>query len=272
MAPMSIVISPARRSLLWAFVISLAIHLLLLLAPQHAPPAHPAASARLEARFAPVSPAPAENSEAAAAQPPAAASKTPRTRRLTAQRPTPTTQPTWTVAEKAEMNDFLDELARQPGAVAKPTLAQRSQVMAREQGRQMAARDKEGESLLELRPNAQPPDPFSLELYLDGLVQRLNRSSLQVANDRRGQGVRPAAIHFRLNPDGSLKSFVVLNAGDQTDEIAYIKAVVERSVPFLPFPPDIDKAARSLGITICIRPANRDGSAGFSRMSGGRCH
>ena len=169
------------------------------------------------------------------------------------------------------MDDFLSELARQPGATAKPTLAQRSQVMAREQGRQMAARDEEGEALLELRPNSAPPDAFSLELYLDGLVRRLNRSALHVGNDRRGQGVRPAAIHFRLNPDGSLKSFVVLNAGDQTDEIAYIRSVVERSVPFSAFPPDIDKAARSLGITICIRPASNDGSAGFSRMNGGRC-
>jgi hypothetical protein len=272
MTPMSIAISPARRSLLWALAVSLAIHLLLLLSPQHAPPARPATGARLEARFAPFTPTPVESSEAPAAQPPATASKPPRTRRLMAERPRATAQPTWTAAEKAEMDDFLSELARQPGAVAKPTLAQRSQVIAREQGQQMAARDEEGEALLELRPNAQQPDPFSLELYLDGLVRRLNRSSLQVGNDRRGQGVRPAAIHFRLNPDGSLKSFVVLNAGDQTDEIAYIKAVVERSVPFLPFPPDIDKAARSLGITICIRPASRDGSAGFSRMSGGRCH
>lgn len=271
MTPMSIAISPARRSLLWALAVSLAFHLLFLLSPQHAPSARPAASTRLEARFAPVSPMSAESSEAPAAQPPASASKPQRTRRLTAERPRATPQPTWSVAEKAEMDDFLNDLARQPGAVAKPTLAQRSQVIAREQGRQMAARDEEGEALLELRPNAQPPDPFSLDLYLDGLVRRLNRSAQHVSNDRRGQGVRPAAIHFRLNPDGSLRSFVVLNAGDQSDEIAYIKAVVERSVPFLPFPPDIDKAARSLGITICIRPASADGFAGFSRTSGGRC-
>lgn len=272
MTPMSIALSPARRSLLWALAVSLAIHLLLLLSPRHAPPARPAASARLEARFAPAAPTPVDNSEATAAQPPARANQPPGSRRLTAERPRAAAQPTWSVAEKAEMDDFLNELARQPGAVAKPTLAQRSQVVAREQARQMAAHDEKGESLLELRPNAPPPDPFSLELYLDGLVRRLNRSAQHVSNERRGQGVRPAAIHFRLNPDGSLKSFVVLNAGDQTDEIAYIKTVVERSVPFLPFPPDIDKAARSLGITICIRPANHDGSAGFSRMSGGRCH
>lgn len=271
MLPMSIVISPARRPVLWALVASLAIHLLLLLAPQHASRARPAATTRLEARFAPAIQAQAESSEAPAAQPPAPTGKTPRTHRLTNERPRATSQATWTAAEKAEMDGFLSELARQPGATGKPTLAQRSQVMAREQGRQMAARDEEGEALLELHPNSAPPDAFSLELYLDGLVRRLNRSALHVGNDRRGRGVRPAAIHFRLNPDGSLKSFVVLNAGDQTEEIAYIRSVVERSVPFSAFPPDIDKAARSLGITICIRPANNDGSVGFSRMSGGRC-
>lgn len=270
MTPMSIAISPVQRSLIWALAASLAIHLFLLLLPQHAPAARPAAASRLEARFAPASEAPVESREAPTAQPPAA-SKIPRTRRLTAERTRETAQPSWSAAEKAEMDDFLNELASQPGASTKPTLAQRSRVMAREQARQMAARDEESEALLERYPNSPPPDPFSLELYLDGLVRRLNRSALHVGNERRGQGTRPAAIHFRLNPDGSLKSFAVLNAGDQAGEIAYIRSVVERSVPFSPFPPDIDKAARSLGITICIRPASGDGTSGFSRMNGGRC-
>jgi hypothetical protein len=270
MAPMSIALSPARPALTWALAVSLAIHLIVLLAPRHAPPDRPAAASRLEARFAPASQAPAASSEAPAAQPPPSASKTPRPRRLTAKRSPAPPAPAWTTAEKVDMDNFLDDLARQPGAAAKPTLAQRSLAMAREQGRQMAARD-EGEALLELRPGGPPVDPFSLELYLDGLVRRLNRSASYVDKDRRHQGVRPAAIHFRLNPDGSLKSFVVLNAGDQRDEIAFIKAVVERSIPFSPFPPDIDKAARSLGITICISPGFGDGAPGFSRTSSGRC-
>ena len=59
-------------------------------------------------------------------------------------------------------------------------------------------------------------------------------------------------------------------AGDQADEIAFIKAVIERSLPFSPFPPDIDQAARSLGVTICIRPG-RHSEPGFSRMQGSRC-
>jgi hypothetical protein len=276
MAPMSIALSPARPALIWALAVSLAIHLIVLLAPRQAPPDRPPATARLEARFAPASQPPtsqppAASSEAPAARPAEADSKTPRPRRLTAKPSPAPAAPAWTVAEKAEMDDFLNDLARQPGAAAKPTLAQRSLAMAREQGRQMAARDEAGEALLELRPGGPPVDPFSLELYLDGLVRRLNRSAAYVDKDRRHHGVRPAAIHFRLNPDGSLKSFDVLNAGDQRDEIAFIKSVVERSIPFSPFPPDIDKAARSLGITICISPGRGDGSPGFSRTSGGRC-
>lgn len=165
------------------------------------------------------------------------------------------------------MENFLDELARAP----QPSLSQRALAMAREQGRQMARQDAADEALLEMRPNAPPVHPFSLENYLDGLVRRLNRSSGFVQREKGDPGVQPAAVRFRLNPDGSLQSFVVLNAGDQAAEIAFIKAVVERSIPFLPFPPDIDRAARSLGITICIRPGSSDGGLGFSRMNGGRC-
>ena len=83
--------------------------------------------------------------------------------------------------------------------------------------------------------------------------------------------MQTAAVQFRLNPDGSLKSFTVLNAADQADEVAFIRAVIERSVPFSPFPPDIDRAARSLGVTICIRPG-RNNDPGFSRMRGNRCY
>lgn len=257
-----------RRAFYLALLASGALHLAILLFPEQPPAASgqhlPARmEARLQPRVAvPETPAPADVAPQAERAAPAKARS--RARIISAAK-SPT--PTWTAAEKAEMDSFLDELGKAP----KPTLAQRSLAMAREQGRQMAARDEEGEALLELRPGGPPVDPFSLELYLDGLVRRLNRSALHVDKDRRNQGVRPAAIHFRLNPDGSLKSFDVLNAGDQRDEIAFIKAVVERSVPFSPFPPDIDKAARSLGITICISPGRGDGSPGFSRTSGGRC-
>lgn len=143
--------------------------------------------------------------------------------------------------------------------------------MAREVGREVAEREASETLMLEPRPNAAPPDPFSLQMYLDGLIKRLNRSASHVSKDPRSEGVRKAAIQFRINPDGSLKSFTVLNAGDQTAEIEFIRSVVERSLPFAAFPPDIDKAARSLAMTICILPAGLTGGGfGFTRMPEGR--
>ena len=273
--------SPEQRALNWALAASLVIHLLILFVPRHEPSAQPAAASRLEARLGPVrqpaaetpaQPVPANIQPRSASK---AAKPAPRPRMMTVDKsrgPAVAAAPKWTAAQKAEMDGFLNELAGQAQATPKPTLAQRSLAMAREQGRQMAAQDEAGEAMLERRPNGPPPDPFSLEMYMDGLVRRLNRSAAFVKNDPRSKGVRSAAVQFRLNPDGSLKSFVVLNAGDQAEEIAFIKSVIERSLPFSPFPPDIDKAARSLGVTICIQPGSGGGSGlGFSRMSGSRC-
>jgi hypothetical protein len=262
--------SREQGTLLVAFAVSLAIHLAVLLAPRDERSGDPQAVPRLEARLAPSRKA-AEPAVESPSQP--SASKTakakPQTRILTADKSRSAT-PQWSVAQKAEMDGFLNELAEQAKSAPKPTLAQRSLAMAREAGRELARQDATGDALLELRPNGPPVNPFSLELYLDGLVRRLNRSAGFVNNERRHRGVQTAAVQFRLNPDGSLKSFVVLNAGDQADEVAFIKAVIERSVPFSPFPPDIDRAARSLGITICIRPGQNN-EPGFSRMSGSRC-
>lgn len=260
--------SRPQRDLAWAVALSLAFHLAALLIPREPPPGE-ATATRLEARLAPqavAEPTPTVAKPAPDSKPSKTAA---RTRLLTAEKSRgPAVAPQWSAAEKAEMDNFLNELAAAP----KPTLAQRSLAMAREQGRQMAARDEAGEALLERRPDGPPPNPFSLELYLDGLVRRLNRSAAFVRNEHRTAGLRSAAVQFRLNPDGSLKSFDVINAGDQADEIAYIRAVVERSVPFAAFPPDLDKAARSLGITICIHPGRGgDGGLGFSRMNGRRC-
>lgn len=262
--------SREQRALHFAVGVSLAIHLLVLFIPRHDPSGNPENSSRLEARLAPSKKAVEPIAEAPPKSSSTKASKaTPKSRVMTAEK-SRNTVPQWTVAQKAEMDGFLNELADQAKAAPKPTLAQRSLAMAREAGRQLAQQDTAGDALLELRPNGPPANPFSLELYLDGLVRRLNRSASFVNNERKHKGVQTAAIQFRLNPDGSLKSFVVLNAADQADEVAFIKAVIERSVPFSPFPPDIDKAARSLGVTICIRPGyNSD--PGFSRMQGSRC-
>ncbi len=233
-----------------------------------------AASPPLQARLAPRVVATPPVPEVATAPKPAAKAGKQKPREIMhvdrAPSATSRSVPTWTAAQKAEMDNFLNELADDAKRKPPPTLAQRSLAMAREVGREMARADEAGEALLELRPNGPPANPFSLEFYLDGLVRRLNRSAGFVNAERRHKGVHTAAVQFRLNPDGSLKSFVVLNAADQADEIAFIKAVIERSVPFSPFPPDIDKAARSLGVTICIRPG-RDSEPGFTRMQGGRC-
>jgi len=108
-------------------------------------------------------------------------------------------------------------------------------------------------------------------MYVDGLVRRLNRSAGFVRNDPRSKGVRQASVQFRLNPDGSLKSFSVLNMGDQAEEIAFIKSVVERSIPFAPFPADLNRSARSLAMTICIVPGSAGGGGfGFTRNANGR--
>ena len=260
------------RGVLFALAASLAIHALILLLPQRDSASGSPGLPRLEARLAPRPQTAIQQDETPAASPIAKTTKVaPRPRLMTADKSRrPQAQPQWTVAQKAEMDGFLNELAEQAKTNPKPTLAERSLAMARDAGQRLAQQDAAGEALLELRPNGPPANPFSLGLYLDNLVRRLNRSASFVNNERRHRGVQTAAVQFRLNPDGSLKSFTVLNVADQADEIGFIKAVIERSLPFSPFPPDIDRAARSLGVTICIRPG-RDGDTGFSRMQGSRC-
>ena len=167
------------------------------------------------------------------------------------------------------MKRFLDDLETEAKPAAKPKLAQSALAMARSQGQQQARNDEEGTAILERLPNTPPPAQFSLDFYVDGVVKRLNRSAAFVRNDPRSKGMRMAAVHFRINPDGSLKTFKVLNAGDQQEEIAFIKSVVERAIPFSAFPADIARSARSLGITICIQPS-RGGGFGFARVPDGR--
>ena len=195
------------------------------------------------------------------------------------------TTPKWSVAQKQEMDNFLNDLATEAKARPKPDLAERSMAMAREiareSGRDNHERPQEGGSrrrndstdLIERIPDSPPVDPFSLEFYMDALVKKLNRSASFVKNDPRARGLHSAAVEVRLNPDGSLKSFKVLNAGDQQEEIAFVKSVVERAVPFAAFPPDIGRSARSLALMICIQPAGLGGDGfGFTRRpEGSRC-
>lgn len=180
--------------------------------------------------------------------------------------------PKWTKAEKNEMDSFLNELDQNARSRPAPTLADRARQMARE----VAVNEERGESalseLVERRPNAPPPDPFSMDLYFDGVIRQLNRQAAFVKKEGKQQGQRKAMVAFRLNPDGSLKSFNILDPGDQGDEIAHIRAIIERAVPFAAFPPDLGRSARSVGLVVCINPrAATTGNGGFQRLGGTHC-
>ncbi len=107
-------------------------------------------------------------------------------------------------------------------------------------------------------------------MYLDALVRKLNRSAGFVRNDPRSQGIKKASVQVKLNPDGTLNNFRIVNAGDQQDRIAFIKAVVAQAVPFAPFPGDLRRSASALSMVICIQPAGGSGGGfGFSRLPEG---
>jgi hypothetical protein len=277
MTPMS---PPENFRIQWslrlALLLSLIVHGAILLFPTQSPRVEERAATRLEATLAQKPRMPPKPATPVVVPSPAAARQArpqPQRKILAMDKAqgvaaTPAT-PRWSVAQKEEMNSFLRELDGQ--ARQAPDLAQRSLAMARDIGRQLAAQEKEGSEVLERLPNSPPVDPFSLEMYLDSLVRKLNRSAGFVRNDPRARGLKVASVEIRLNPSGSLKSFKVLNAADQQDEIAFVRSVVEQSVPFAPFPADIGKSAKSLAMVICIMPANSSGGGfGFTRNPGAR--
>jgi hypothetical protein len=266
--------SRETQSLAWAILISLAIHGVVLFFPRLSPPIEDRLPRRMQATLAPPSSVPLATAPPAAATPKSAPAR-PRSRsRVLAldksqARLADAASPRWSVAERQEMDSFLRELEQD--ARARPDLAQRSLAMARAIGREREIPDEDGSELLERRPDGPPVDPLSLEFYLDSLVKKLNRSAGFVRNDPRVRGMRTAALLIRIDPDGSLQSFKVLNAGDQQGEIAFTQSVVERAAPFAAFPPDIRKSAKSLALIVCILPANAGGDGfGFSRSRGGR--
>lgn len=173
----------------------------------------------------------------------------------------------WTAAERADMNKFLDELDAQTKPQSGSELAEKARVMAR-QMRQLAPDDgQEGPAA------GNAIEPYSLEMYFDAFVKKLNRSAAFVKNDPRRPGSRKALVQIALNADGSLKSYRVLRSGDQAAEIAYIRSVIERASPFSAFPRDIRKVSDSLSILMCILPARSGEGGGFSRSFGADdCH
>jgi hypothetical protein len=176
----------------------------------------------------------------------------------------------WSKAERADMDNFLNELevqARPPGG---RELAEKAKLAARNMAR--SPQDSSAEvAAIQQAAKLSKIEPFSMTMYFDAFVRKLNRSAAFVKNEPRGKGAGKALVQITLDSDGSLKSFRVLRADDQQAEIAYIKSVIDRASPFSAFPPGIRDATDSLQILMCILPANAGGS-GFSRsLSGQDC-
>lgn len=266
-----------RQTLHRAIAASLIFHAAVLFFPKHFAEVADRPARRLEARLVPRPSVPLEAIPPAAmpsAPAPSPATPPVKQKQLAVEKPekraAQTPPPAWSKTEAADMNRFLKELE----VPARPSadIAQRALSMARAVGRQKAWQDEEAEVLVERRPDSPPPDPVSLEMYMDGLVKKLNRSAAFVKNDPRSRGVKTAAVLVRISPGGALQSFKVLYSGDQKDEIAYIQSVVERAVPFSAFPADLQKSVNSLAMIICILPAHLSGGGiGFARTEGGRC-
>lgn len=214
-------------------------------------------------------------------KPPVPPTKKPKQQVLTAAptaTPTPMSWPirTWSRTERSEMEKFLTELAAEAKPATKP-----------QQGKDLAAQALATARQPETPPDGagSPPDveapspgparksidKFSMEMYFDAFVNKLNRSAAFVKKETRKSGYRKALVQILLNSDGTLKSYEVLRSGDQESEIAYIKSVVDRASPFSAFPRDIAGVAGVLSIFICIVPTGGDGGGSFSRTSAQEC-
>lgn len=175
----------------------------------------------------------------------------------------------WTHAERDEMEKFLSELKPSPPPRPKAgfDLAQQALGIARQGGPPLQENDDE--ALAER--NSKAVEPFSLQMYFDAFIRKLNRSAAFVKNDPGGRGSHKALVQISLNPNGTLKSYRVLRAADQQAQIAYIKTVLDLASPFSAFPPDIRDAMGSFSILICIFPAREgESGGGFLRSFGGR--
>ncbi|MFZ4535318.1 hypothetical protein [Propionivibrio sp.] len=173
----------------------------------------------------------------------------------------------WSSAERADMDKFLNELAAQAKPPTGRELSKRALAMARQMGRNPQG-NGDDEALVQPTATGKMIEPFSLEMYFDAFVRKLNRSAAFVKNDPRVRGSRKALVQITLNSDGSLKGYRVVRSGDQEAEIAYIKSVLDRASPFAAFPPDIRNVSDSLLILMCIYPAHAGGGSGFSRIFG----
>ena len=190
------------------------------------------------------------------------------------QAPSPQSWPvrTWSRTERSEMDNFLSELA----AEAKPQRGQELAAQALATARQAeqlptSAVNPATADAARTGSSRKSPDAFSMEMYFDAFLNKLNRSAAFVKKETRKSGYRKALVQILLNPNGTLKSYEVLRSGDQEIEIAYIKSVVDRAAPFSAFPRDIAGAAQVLSVLICITPSSSDGTGSFSRASPNEC-
>ena len=177
---------------------------------------------------------------------------------------------TWSQSEKNEMNRFLNELDTPPKPRSGAEIMRNALAMART----LAKEEEKGDELAEItqRLRAANIEPLNLELYYEALFRKLNRSAAMVKNNSRDVGTEVAVVRVVLNPNGSVKSFSILQAADQQCEIAYIKTVVERAAPFPAFPADIRKATDALILQICIQPKRFAAGSGplFTRIARGQ--
>ena len=251
-----------------AYVVSILIHIAVLSLAVSPPGGKPQTRLNVAIAKAPTpEPLPAPSVE----------QKKPRQKIITAA-PTSTPSPmswpvrTWTRAERSEMDNFLNELAaeakpqrgRDLAAQALATARQPENLPVGDASPATADAQKAG-------PARNSVDAFSLEMYFDAFLTKLNRSAAFVKKDSRKSGYRKALVQILLKPDGTLKSYEVLRSGDQEVEIAYIKSVVDRASPFSAFPRDIAGAAQVLSIFICITPSGSEGTGSFSRASPQEC-
>ena len=269
---------PSRQLFYLTAFISLLVHLVVLLLPMAAPPAGKPQQ-RLSVRIArqaarqTLTPAPTAVLSPTQKSEPRQRKVTPASNKSIQTTPAFTSaaveEPHYSQAERDDINNFLESLGPKAKIPADArSLNDRSLAMARDIGREFARQQGDaGGVSVERVPNSPPLDRFSLEFYLDSLVNKLNRNAKFMKRPEEG-GRQTAAIQLRINPDGTVKSLEVLNESDQKDEVEFIKRLLERSAPYSPFPPAMAVSAKSMAIVICIKPG-LSGDFGFSRYEPG---
>ncbi|GAA5175112.1 hypothetical protein GCM10025771_06410 [Niveibacterium umoris] len=248
----------SQRALRVAFALSLALHAAILFAPIHVPGKVAHAPPRLNTRLSLRAPEPPPEVIEQPEPPPPPTKVPPQrhkpviTRKEGGLGASVDPAPTFSQADRDEMNRFLESLEQE--AREQPSLAQHSLAMARQIGREATSGFDEGSVSLEQVPGSPVVDRFSLKLYYRALVDKLNRSKGHVRAEPKQVGYKDLLVQLRLNANGTIRSFDVLSAADQADQIAYIKQVIERAAPYSAFPPDINRSAQSMTIRMRIVP------------------